>query len=179
MMKNSEWGAVAYLSHSKYGIGEEIQANNVLTTGNGNGITYGSGVSSYPQSTTGNITGIFDMSGSAFEYVMGNHSNTMSNSGFDSTWFDEISNQKYYDLYPSNVFTGTNLTNVTFCTIETCGGHALFETASWYSDFAYFVVSGSPWFLRGARYDDVDGFRYVGLDGAAGTDAGFRTVLVP
>ena len=35
----------------------------------------------------------------------------------------------------------------------------------------------SPWFLRGARYDDVDGFRYVGLDGAVGIDAGFRTVL--
>ena len=28
MMKNTEWGAVAYLSHSNYGIGTEVRINN-------------------------------------------------------------------------------------------------------------------------------------------------------
>ncbi|MBO5095676.1 MAG: prepilin-type N-terminal cleavage/methylation domain-containing protein, partial [Bacilli bacterium] len=31
MMKNTEWGAVAYLSHSKYGINQEIRINNSQT----------------------------------------------------------------------------------------------------------------------------------------------------
>ena len=28
MIKNSEWGAVAYLSHSEYGINKEVRINN-------------------------------------------------------------------------------------------------------------------------------------------------------
>ena len=71
MMKNSEWGAVAYLSHSKYGINSEIRINNnsKYFTGCGSAdtndqpaptlsceINYNS--SSIPQSTTGNITGV-------------------------------------------------------------------------------------------------------------------------
>ena len=28
MMKNSEWGAAAYLSHSKYGVNREVYTNN-------------------------------------------------------------------------------------------------------------------------------------------------------
>ena len=97
IMKNSEWGAVSYLAHSLYGINNEVRINNNSSYTTGCGATsanasssgscgnYFGSTSNYPQSTTGNITGIFDMSGSAFEYVMGNHSNTMSNSGFDST----------------------------------------------------------------------------------------------
>ena len=83
MMKNTEWGAVAYLSHSKYGINNEIRINNQVAYKTGCGATnenagtsstcqieYGK-VTSYPQSTTGNISGIFDMSGGTWEYVMG------------------------------------------------------------------------------------------------------------
>ena len=51
MMKNMEWGAVAYLSHSKYGINEEIYTNNSVTpaikTGRSGGNVVGS-TSSYP-----------------------------------------------------------------------------------------------------------------------------------
>ena len=36
----------------------------------------------YLQSTTGNISGIFDMSGGALEYVMGNYNEFIGNSGF-------------------------------------------------------------------------------------------------
>ena len=93
MMKNTEWGAVAYLQHSKYGSGTNVrlnnnsasitgyQANNEPTCGytgtneecnrycNDKGCNV-----SYPNSilasTTNNISGIFDMSGGAAEYVM-------------------------------------------------------------------------------------------------------------
>ena len=58
---------------------------------------YGSGISLYSQSTTGNITGVFDMSGGAWEYVMGNYNNAESSSGFASSWFTTTSNIKYYN----------------------------------------------------------------------------------
>jgi hypothetical protein len=87
MMKNSEWGAVAYLTHSKYGRNkEEITVNtsgdyytggtvdkNTIYTTNAN------------QCTTKNATGIYDLSGGAYEYTasyMNNtHSNLISNGG--------------------------------------------------------------------------------------------------
>ena len=92
MMKNTEWGAVAYLSHSIYGINSEVRINNnsnYLTGyaavnepiidypeykdyGTNSSITQPYNTSTgYLASTTGNITGIYDMSGGSFEYVMG------------------------------------------------------------------------------------------------------------
>ena len=83
MMKNTEWGAVAYLSHSIYGINGEIRINNnsqyktgyAATTENGSGSTTNVAMwntpTGYLASTTGNITGVYDMSGGAHEYVMG------------------------------------------------------------------------------------------------------------
>ena len=159
MMKNSEWGAVAYLSHSNYGINEEIKINNNSNymTGCGSNTANGASTtnceiayanaSSYPQSTTGNISGIFDMSGGAYEYVMGNYNNTTGSSGFST-----LPNAKYYDNYLASVFTGDSSTNMTFCTLATCGGHALNETANWYGDDALFVNSSNPWFYRGGDY---------------------------
>ena len=113
MMNNQEWGAVAYLSHSKYGINKEININNSegYYTGRSGGnvggqtpingtytsktstdqyisygfytydgylLNYGTNTKSSTKdmtkvaSTTGNIYGIYDMSGGAYEYVMGN-----------------------------------------------------------------------------------------------------------
>ena len=182
IMKNSEWGAVAYLSHSKYGINTEVRKNNYrdsssnyYRTSTGCGadvanvntstvvttcaIPYGtvSGEThTYPQSTTGNISGVFDMSGGANEYVMGNYGNTPKNSGFAATWFTTTGNSKYYNLYDSSTFTGTYSTNYTLCTLATCGGHALNETKLWYSDFAYFVYSSNPWLYRGGAGNSAD-----------------------
>ena len=95
MMKNDEWGAMAYLSHSKYG-NKEIERNNNSSLKTGYGAVHAAttGYSStsistnefgtsesvtkpwntttgYKASTTGNIYGIYDTSGGAWEYVMG------------------------------------------------------------------------------------------------------------
>ena len=163
MLKNSEWGAVAYLSHSQYGINNEVRINNNSNYITGCGaleddgsettecqIAYGE-ANSYPQSTTGNISGIFDMSGGAIEYVMGNLGNTISLSGIGT-----LPASKYYDLYSSSQFNESFITNMELCTIETCGGHALFEVADWYNDSQYFPSSSIPWFVRGGLYDDTE-----------------------
>ena len=188
MMKNSEWGAVAYLSHSEYGINGEIRINNnsSYTTGCGASSANGSSTSSceiayagssiYPQSTTGNISGVFDMSGGAYEYVMGNYNNTIS-----AARFTTMPASKYYDVYLSTQFTGNYSTNMSLCTIETCGGHALFETAGWYSDYQDFVYADYPWFGRGGfhSHGSSAGVWYSYYYGGNATIRdGFRSVAI-
>ena len=67
-MKNDEWGAAAYLSRSKYGKNDEvtINSNSLYYTGGGSGNAY---VNNVAQGTTGNVYGVYDMSGGAWEYV--------------------------------------------------------------------------------------------------------------
>ena len=73
LMKNNEWGAVAYLAASQYGV---IPARD--TSGSGGADAEGkyhsyTGAKDYKtnvtQSTTGNVTGIYDLNGGAWERV--------------------------------------------------------------------------------------------------------------
>jgi len=196
MMKNSEWGAVAYLSHSKYGTNKEIRINNywnnkkTLTGCGANtddetlsdtcGIVYGK-ATSYPQSTTGNITGIFDMSGGAYEYVMGYYSGASTTWGANSNknyaGFSSKLASKYFDDY-------TTTDPLTACNGGICYGHALSETSNWYADPAYFVDAEFSWFLRGADCSggaNAGAFEFggsYGIAGGVGADIyGFRAVL--
>ena len=125
MMKNMEWGATAYLSHSKYGINNEVRINNNsdLLTGysslkiptcgltNTNEICNQYGTNSelntaynlsngYLASTTGNISGIYDMSGGAWEYLAGYIDGNYGDSGFTSDTIQKY-NSKYFDVYNS------------------------------------------------------------------------------
>ncbi len=124
MIKNTEWGTVAYLQHSIYGSAGNVRINNnsAYITGYDavNEPTAGHNVynqyestkfgvdgtntvnyknpSSQVASTTGNYTGIYDMSGGAWEYVMGVMGNTSAGSSGLGTDIDE----KYYDSYNAN-----------------------------------------------------------------------------
>ena len=152
MSKNNEWGAVAYLAQSIYG----KCANSIACTevGINNNSTYITGIgaeagSSYTgatadsydtafgmrASTTGNIYGIYDMSGGAWDYVMGSYSKTIGSSGFTSSTFP---NDKYFNNYTTSSYQG----------------HALTETNGWYNDNFGIVVSSSPWFSRGSQYSN-------------------------
>ena len=84
MMKNIEWGAVAYLKQSKYGLGTtDIGLNNYSSSphltgcGSTSGSAYSTTCNAYNTtdgmlaSTTGNITGVYDMSAYTGTYVMG------------------------------------------------------------------------------------------------------------
>lgn len=88
MIKSSEWGAVSYLSHSKYGINGNIALNSNSTNLTGCGpqasgsTSSGALCNSYETSlgnsasTTGNIYGVFDMVGGLSEYTMSNIAST-------------------------------------------------------------------------------------------------------
>ena len=199
MSKNNEWGAVAYLTQSIYGrctnstTCTEVGINNNSSYLTGYGAPAGSGDSvtngtynttlGKDASTTGTIYGIYDMSGGAWEYVMGVLADTNGNprsgygssyswnSGFtgmlgNGTTYTGIAfpDSKYYNLY-----TGTSYT-----------GHALTETKNWYSDIANFVDAWDPWFVRGGRYSKgADaGVFYFGNDfGNAKVDRSSRFVI--
>ena len=193
MMKNSEWGAVAYLSHSKYGTNKEIRINNYYKSGfltgcgantenesesNTCGIIYGKAIS-YPQSTTGNITGIFDMSGGAWENVMGYYSGASTTWGATSDGnyakFSSKPASKYFDNY-----TTTN--PLTACNGGICYGHGLSEVNNWYGDYASFVDAALPWFVRGGSSingANAGAFHFDSGDGNGHDNGSFRVVLSP
>ena len=212
MMKNTEWGAVAYLSHSIYGINGEIRINNnsqyktgyAATTENGSGSTTNVAMwntpTGYLASTTGNITGVYDMSGGVSEYVMGvvkdANGNLMSgysqssNSGFNGTLKDgssytdgiDFPDSKYYDVYNYN--SNTSYYNYLGDATGELGpfqkGQYQSRSSSWYDDYAYFVYYAAPWFVRGGSSGSgswAGAFFFNASLGSAKSSFSFRLVL--
>ena len=225
MMKNTEWGAVAYLSQSVYGkyansaysgANKEVYINNYWNnsqtlTGCSAGApstasattcayTYEKSTGGTGASTTGNIYGVYDMSGGAYEHVMGNmkaNGNTQQqsgyrnsnnhNSGFTGINYDgtQVSGRpypaaKYYDTY--NYSTSNNDHSTRYipgdATYEASQGDG--KNNGWYSDYASFVSTTHPWFLRGGCYADTTSagvFDFRSSNGTAFANYSFRLVL--
>ena len=198
MMKNMEWGAVAYLSSSIYGrytnastcieSGCEVWINNnsSYTTG-----CAGSSVSAKQASTcnawntatgvnastTGNIYGIYDMSGGATDRVMGNYNDTISNAGFSS-----MPEAKYYDKYTgtdsNRNFTKYHLGDATKETLETKSSSSSYD--AWYGVYSISVYSFRPWVVRGGVYDggtNAGVFYFFTNNGTSDAADSFRVVL--
>lgn len=92
LIKNTEWGAIALLSQSKYGINRKIQNYNLNSNTLTGGGLFSSVVSNGKQSTSGNIYGIYDMVSDIGESVMG----FVSSSTFSLESY-------YHDIYsPTN-----------------------------------------------------------------------------
>ncbi len=193
MMKNTEWGAVAYLTQSSYGRnGTEVSVNQCSNyiTGAGRGIgnpidnPIYNGIYSNPElnqkyngaigrlsSTTGNVYGVYDMSGGTVEYVMGVYGTDKNNISFRYSGFDINSfpkEEKYYDLYTK---TSTDITNI---------GDSLFETSGWNNDNKSFFNLDFPFSRRGGRYNsssDAGIFYHNPYNGANDSSYGFRVCL--
>ncbi len=256
MMKNTEWGAVAYLAQSKYG-NTSIWNNSYVegeiypTTSNGdygmwnycgtmtgmvgNGkddygpyyaekikktynddgsvtITYknintngtegsettktyytynsSNGVNG---STTGNIYGIYDMAGGAWEYVTAYIDN-------DSTQVKTYGTGlagKYANIYKASSQDDKVSTEDTDGTMSKANynenldkkGDAMMETStsgvgstSWGGDYSYFPYGGSPFVLRGGYFyygSNAGVFAFYRIYGGGYNYYGFRVVLVP
>ena len=163
MMKNIEWGAVAYLKQSNYGLGiTDITINdNSSYTGGGSGTSYKTNTG---QSTSGNITGVYDMSGGKDEYVMGNYNKTAGDSGLTVSGIPA----EHIDIYSGTSVSASHL------------GDALGETAGWYINYADFVLSRHPWFSRGGNClsgGDAGVFGFIYSTGEGYNSYGFRVVL--
>ncbi len=202
-MKNDEWGAVAYLSQSAYGklgnvnfldANKEIYQNksSSFITGCSSGMpsaygSYGcpytyddntrdeSGVSGkgVGASTTGTVYGIYDMSGGAWEYVMGNYNDMVGSSDFSSPLTLE---SKYYDKYTSSTVSEA-------CNGGICLSHALSETAGWYGDSQTMIKDTNPWMKRGGYFGEnsMAGVFYIVSNSGAilNSNYSFRLVMSP
>ena len=196
MEKNSEWGAVVYLTQSSYGRnGTEVNINNMnfnnLNSKNIYEVTgvYGAGTSNssvtaissvnaynteagIKGSSTGNITGVYDLNGCIYEstagYITNGNSRLSTNgSSFAYTTADatpQTNNRstKWATAYPYDSSNDTNTTNWTKYNSyksSTYGyGDAILETStsgsastSWNGDYSGFPFS-SPFFIRGGCY---------------------------
>ena len=108
LVKNIEWGAVAFLSASQYGFTpvlnseklEIIQAVKYEAYSGGNNY-----IANIRQSTTGNVTGIYDMNGGSWDYTAAFYDNNNYNlSLFGGDRFFQNNKlkpefEKYFDVY--------------------------------------------------------------------------------
>ena len=159
-------------------------------------------------STTNNVYGIYDMSGGASEYVMGNLTSYDDQSESSSASYTKTPiRPPYVDLYKESLgfdyydsgdtnpawsySTNARYYNNDVCTWGTCGGHALHETKqyqsvsslsqSWGDDYSSFVYWSDRWFLRGGStgYGINTGlFGSSYDDGSSYSQYGFRSVLL-
>ena len=197
MMKNDEWGAVAYLSKSKYGKqNEEVWINNsgsYITGSAGNSASAGSNTGTtndytstqgVKASTTGNVYGVYDMSGGAWEYVAGYVNNGNGNL---TSYGSSLVNG---DAKTKNVYSkgSSDDRDSNYSANSEKYGDAVYETSasgssstSWYGDYSNFPYTSVPFFIRGGYYSNGTGAGVFYFDNdIGGSDSGgsFRPVLV-
>ncbi len=210
MLTNYEWGAVAYLTNSKYGrctdgsctevtmnncskyitgigadaVSDSYSSTTCTTAANQYNGTYGK-----LASTTGNITGVYDMSGGAYEYVMGNISKVTtgytfypSSSSFSSSWYT-TDTAKYLTTYAyDTVYNNQKAYNrgrLGDATAETLLSAS--ASGGWYSDYASFPYSSYAWFVRGSYYalgSNAGVFYFHNNKGSNSTSYSSRAALV-
>ena len=202
MVKNTEWGAVAYLSKSIYGKNtEEVYINNSYdyitgNAGNTPDAAYAAGITNaynttggVKASTTGNVYGVYDMSGADWEivtaYVNNGHGNLATNG---SSLINAAS--KYKNVYTATDTGGNDSQSGNYdLSIPTNGhyGDALYETSgsytsqnAWYKDYSNFPYTYDLFFARGggAGGKSLAGvFSFNNTDGDVHTSISFRMVV--
>ena len=203
-MKNSEWGAVAYLTYSPYGRnGEELAVNQCSSCYTGAGkskgasTVYESSYYAYSEtdvtddsgnitkyafkdnyawntdlgklaSTTGNIYGIYDMSGGAYEYTasyLNNGHTNLTTYGSNLVSALELRNKQ---IYSSTVSDGSDARVADYELSKYTYGDAIYETSTsysrggWCNDSFGYPYGSSPFFCRGGYSYYTDSARYAG-----------------
>ena len=257
MMKNSEWGAVAYLTQSSYGNkqGTDLSSgvwNNaynecLVSKGEDTGSDYGGinysyavtltgavgssrdvatsyyseqtsitdknadeitiSYTEYAQngtttsktqtyykyytpngikgSTTGNIYGIYDMSGGSWEYMADYLANGTT---LPATYFKENVSNRYKTEYKGDGATGsTEDRTANYNANSERYGDAVWETSngtngqySWNKDYSYFPYLSSPFPVRGGNFSHghyAGLFYFYNANGDTVSHCGFRPVL--
>ena len=199
LAKNMEWGALVYLTQSKYGkqgndayVGAEKQVrinnNNTYLTGCGadsqdaasvascNSYETANGMSA---STTGNISGVYDTAGGAWEYVAGvmkTEDGTqllVSSSGFDQVELNQIGQDgKKLDQYNwADRWEDRSRGHLGDATTEMGPFNSYNNT--WYGDYAAFVTQQSSysWFTRGGVQGDQSNAGLTAFNHSSGIEA--------
>ena len=195
MMKNTEWGACAYLAQSSYGKNAEVWINpnsNYLTGHAGSGPSMSGTTSTSPYnsgngsqaSTTGNVYGVYDMNGCSIEYTAAHVNN--GNGSLTSNGASLVNGV----AYTKDVYTKGSLDDMqtNYAAAASKYGDAVYETSSnvngrysWYGVLARIPYSTNPFFFHGGYYGNTSAaglFCFGSYNGSADSSYGFRPVLV-
>ena len=195
MMKNTEWGACAYLAQSSYGKNAEVWINpnsNYLTGHAGSGPSMSGTTSTSPYnsgngsqaSTTGNVYGVYDMNGCSIEYTAAHVNN--GNGSLTSNGASLVNGA----AYTKDVYTKGSLDDMqtNYAAAASKYGDAVYETSSnvngrysWYGVLARIPYSTNPFFFHGGYYGNTSAaglFCFGSYNGSADSSYGFRPVLV-
>ena len=202
LLKNSEWGAIAYLTYSKYGRnGYEITLNKdqKYYTGGSKTLTE---IYNYNgnQTSTGNPSGIFDLCGGAWEFVAAYINNGYKRlnlyGGIEENFLCENSERttKYKTVYKnSDGDDGQKVYNRQFAydnyEMNTeKRGDAIFETStlgygnnSWNTNSSFFAQQDAPFFTRGGDFASGTGsgiFSFNCVNGQSTAGHTYRVVLI-
>ncbi|MEG0522242.1 MAG: hypothetical protein RR594_07300 [Clostridia bacterium] len=146
-MTATQWGAVAYLSKA-FGKEPNVNENGGYITGNGNYIV------NVAQSTTGNVTGVYDMAGCAME-TMASYANNNKLTDANGKNLKDNKNTKYVDVYAVGI---GNTAKANYDANEDKYGDAHYEVSNtgelneiggWSGDFTYFPFDTYPILYKG------------------------------
>ena len=163
MLKNSEWGAVAYLTYSQYGRnGHEIDVND-----NQNYITADEGIDKNPgQSSTGNVYGIYDLSGNTSEDL--------------AAYFNESDLLENGNIFASKGGKSNEFVTA-YSTLNYIEGDGTIQTENWNEDNGKFPTSDYPFFRHGGNNQDGNDagiFCFWRFSGNPFSMDGFRLCLI-
>ncbi|MCL2860142.1 MAG: hypothetical protein FWF46_06265 [Oscillospiraceae bacterium] len=165
--KNSEWGAIAYLTHSQYGRnGGEVTINSdsSYTTGGGTGMAWLT--SNTAQSSTGNTTGIYDIVGCVAE-SMASFNKAYSGKYFTNTSYLDVGKNQFASTGGSSTKYATSYNNSTSNEVATTladftsGGKDVSHVGdaiqevwikagySWFSEQSYWIYKDMPFSYYG------------------------------
>mgnify|MGYP006954065579 CR=1 FL=1 len=173
-------GGVSYKAYGTYSYDDYVISD---SNTKGEKIT-GRGVGA---STTGNIYGIYDMSGGLWDRAMGNMAAEGGGfyAGGSGTWSTGLyPTLKYYDRYTYGAtyndvtaYKRGKLGDATKEILKKSGS----DNNGWYSDYSWFPYSGNPWFSRGGHASDGSSagvFSFYRSWGNARSYNGSRVALV-
>ena len=153
MLKNSEWGAIVYLTESKYGRnGTEVTINNNSNDITGSAQTTSGTTDDYKStegvlaSSTGNVTGIYDLVGGNFEAIAAYLQNEYTQT--ENSLVNET-NKKFVAEYKGDDET-----------TDYKSGDATYETKNWHDDNGEFFANTYQLLFRGGRPNNA---HYAGI----------------
>lgn len=193
MTKNSEWGAVVYLTESRYGKnGQSVQkCTEDDYTGGGNGQKY---LDNINQSTTGNVYGIYDLCGGALESIacfnsVDKNANLVKSGWTSATGLNTKSSSTKYatkynnksNTYDSYDYNGREVIFQYGKTGDATKEVRKWEELGWHNEIINILYSASPFISRsgGAKENGVGIFYSIYSNGESSQDNTFRTVLCP
>lgn len=177
LIKNSEWGAVAYLTQAIGSLPAKNTNANWYTGGSDSeAVVWSSNVN---QSTTGNVYGIYDMSGGAWDVVSSYISNAVVTSDRTSIMY-AISG--YKDIVGISYSTNQDLWTTKGMAIEETSTAGTGAT-SWGGATSTYPTdtANAPFFRRGNAQNQVSGegiFGFFPASGGAASDDSFRPVII-